>query len=134
MSQSPHDFALLQKFARHGDQSAFGELMRLHLDMVFATALGKLGEQGAAQEVAQNVFAALARKAWHFSTDDSIAAWLYRTTLLESKQWLRGELRRRRREQTAAQLGTTMKTPDEQTALRALLPLLDDALLALHEK
>ena len=27
-----------------------------------------------------------------------------------------------------------MKTPDEQTAFRALLPLLDDALLSLREK
>jgi hypothetical protein len=48
--------------------------------------------------------------------------------------WLRGELRRRRREQAAAELGTTMKTPDEQPALRALVPLLDEALLSLREK
>src|SRR4029077_9723452 len=30
--------------------------------------------------------------------------------------------------------GTTMKTPDEQAAFRALLPLLDEALLSLREK
>ena len=102
--------------------------------MVYATALRKLEDPGAAEEVAQNVFAALARKAWQFAPDDSLPAWLHRTTLLEAKMWPRGELRRRRREQTAAELGTTMKTPDEQPALRALVPLLDEALLSLREK
>jgi RNA polymerase sigma factor (sigma-70 family) len=82
----------------------------------------------------QNVFAALARKAWQFAPDDSLPAWLYRTTLLEAKAWLRTELRRRRREQTAAELGTTMTTPDHFQDSRALLPLLDEALLSLREK
>jgi RNA polymerase sigma factor (sigma-70 family) len=131
---SDGDFGLLKRFVREGDESAFGNLVRLHLDIVFATAMRKVGEAGAAQEVAQNVFSALARKAWQFSPEDSLPAWLHRTTLLESKQWLRGELRRRRREQTAVELGTTMKTPDEEPAIRALLPLLDEALLSISEK
>ncbi|MBI2948188.1 MAG: sigma-70 family RNA polymerase sigma factor [Verrucomicrobia bacterium] len=86
------------------------------------------------QSCAQNVFVALGGKAWQFAPNDSLPAWLHRTTLLESKEWLRGELRRRRREQTAAELGTTMKAPDEQPALRALVPLVDEALLSLREK
>ena len=134
MNERRHDFELLQRFARHGEQSAFADVVRRHLDLVFATALRKLEDTGAAQEVAQNVFTALARKAWQFAPDDSLPAWLHKSALLESKSWLRGELRRRRREQTAAELGTTMKTPDEQPALRALVPLLDDALLSLREK
>jgi len=76
----------------------------------------------------------LARKAWQFAPDDSLPAWLHRTALLEAKAWLRGELRRRRREQAAAELGTTMKTSEEQPALRALVPLLDEALLSLRER
>jgi Sigma-70, region 4 len=43
-------------------------------------------------------------------------------------------LRRRRREQTAAELGTTMNTPEDQPAFTALVPLLDEALLSLREK
>src|SRR5262249_388448 len=86
------------------------------------------------QEISQNVFAALARKAWRFGPDDSLPAWLYQSTLLEAREWLRGELRRRRREQTAVELGTTMRTPEEHSALRALVPLLDEALLSLREK
>src|SRR5207245_6781746 len=117
------DFERLRKFVRQGDQQAFAAVARQHLDLVYGTALRKVEDQGAAEEIAQNVFGALARKAWQFALDDSLPAWLHRTTLLESKEWLRGELRRRRREQTAAELGTTMKTPDEPPALRALVPL-----------
>ena len=134
MNERHQDCELLRAFVRQSDQPAFTTVVRRHLDLVYATALRKLEDPGAAEEVAQNVFAALARKAWQFAPDDSLPAWLYHTTLLESKTWLRGELRRRRREQAAAELGTTMKTPDEQPALRALVPLLDEALLSLREK
>src|SRR5437773_5988751 len=130
MSDRRNDFELLRDFARLGDQQAFAGLVRRHLDLVYATALRKTTNAASAQEISQNVFAALARKAWQFAPDDSLPAWLYRTTLLETKGWLRGELRRRRREQTAAELGTTMKTPGENTALHALLPLLDEGLLS----
>ena len=133
MSERRQDFELLQRFVRYGDQSAFADVVRRHLDLVYATALRKVADAGAAQEVAQNVFGALARKAWRFAPDDSLPAWLHKTTLLESKSWLRGELRRRRREETAAELGTTMKTPDDQPAFHALVPLLDEALLSLRE-
>lgn len=134
MNERQSDFELLQSYARHGDQPSFTTLVKRHLDLVYATALRKVQDQGAAEEVAQNVFTALMKKAWQFAPDDSLPAWLYKTSLLESKQWLRGELRRRTREQTAAELGSTMNTPDEQSALRALVPLLDEALLSLREK
>ena len=134
MNTTRHDFELLRAFMRQGDQSAFAALVNLHLDLVYGTAVRKLGDAAGAQEVAQDVFAALARCAWQFAPDDSLPAWLHRTTLLKSKLWLRGEIRRRRREQVAAQLGTTMKTPDDQPALRALVPVLDEALLSVSEK
>ena len=88
----------------------------------------------AAEDATQSVFIRLASTAPELRDDAALVAWLHRTTLLESKEWLRGELRRHRREQTAVELGTTMKTPDEQPALRALVPLLDDALLSLRER
>ncbi len=134
MNERQSDFEWLQQFARAGNQSAFRELVRRHIDLVFATAMRKVGDAGAAEEVSQNVFGALARKPWQFAPDDSLPAWLHKTTLLESQSWVRGELRRRRREQAAAELGTTMKTPDESPAFHALVPLLDEALLSLREK
>src|SRR5215510_4423002 len=134
MNERRQDFELLQRFTRHGEQSAFAGVVRRHLDLVFATALRKVEDTGAAQEVAQNVFAVLARKAWQFASDDSLPAWLHKAALLESKSWLRGELGRRRRQQTATELGTTMNTSEDQPAFHALVPLLDEALLSLREK
>ena len=134
MNERQSDFEWLRQFARAGNQNAFRDLVRRHIDLVFATALHKVRDAGGAEEISQNVFSVLARKAWQFAPDDSLPAWLYKTSLLESKQWLRGTLRRRRREQAAAELGTTMKTPEEQTAFNALVPLLDEALLSLREK
>ena len=134
MNERRQDFEWLQRFTRDGEQSAFAEVVRRHLDLVFATAMRKDEDAGAAQEVAQNVFTVLARKAWQFAPDDSLPAWLHKAALLESKSWLRGELGRRRREQTAAELGTTMNTPENQPAFHALVSLLDEALLSLREK
>ena len=118
MSEQRTDFRLLREFVRRDDQEAFAMVVRRHIDLVYATALRKMEDQGAAEEVAQNDFSALARKAWRFAPDDSLPGWLYRTTLLETKDRLRRELRRRRREQTAAELGTTMRLPEEHSALR----------------
>jgi RNA polymerase sigma factor (sigma-70 family) len=134
MNERRQDFELLQRFARQGEQAAFGAVVRRHLDLVFATALRKVGDAGGAQEISQNVFSVLARKAWRFAPDDSLPAWLHQTALLESKFWLRGELRRRRREEIAAELGTTMKTSEDPSTFKALVPLLDDALLSLRER
>lgn len=134
MNAPQSDFEWLQQFARAGSQDAFRELVRRHIDLVLGTALRKIGDPGSAEEIAQNVFGVLARKAWLFAPDDSLPAWLHKTTLLESQAWLRGELRRRRREQTAAELGTTMRTPNDQPAFNALVPMLDEALLSLREK
>src|SRR6478609_3960339 len=133
MNERQSDFEWLQQFARAGNQSAFRELVRRHIDLVFATALRKVGDAGGAEEISQNVFGVLARKAWQFAPDDSLPAWLHRTALLEAKTWLRGELRRRRREERAAELGTTMKK-EEEPAMNALVSLLDGALLSLREK
>ena len=90
MSERRADFEMLRAFVRHGDQQAFAGVVRRHLDLVYGTALRKVDEPGDAEEIAQNVFEALGRKAWQFAPDDSLPAWLHRTTLLESKRWLRG--------------------------------------------
>ena len=128
MSEQLQDFELLHLFVRRSDQSAFATIARRHVDLVYATALRKIEDGGAAEEVAQNVFAALARKAWQFGPENSLPAWLYRATLLESNRRLRGELRRRRREHTAVHLGTTMSNWNEQPSVNGLVPLLDDAM------
>ena len=77
MNEQQCDFALLREFARERRQPAFATLARRHLDLVYATALRKVSDAGGAEEIAQNVFSALARKAWQFAPDDSLPAWLH---------------------------------------------------------
>ena len=58
------DGALLGEYVRSGSESAFGELVRRHLDLVYSAALRGLGgDQQLAQDVSQGVFMDLARKA-----------------------------------------------------------------------
>ena len=52
MNERLQDCELLRAFVRQGDQAAFGAVVRRHLDLVFATALRKLEDPGAAEEVA----------------------------------------------------------------------------------
>jgi RNA polymerase sigma factor (sigma-70 family) len=101
------------------------------MDLVFATTFRGVHDLGTAQEIVQNVFIALARKAVWLRDKTSVAGWLHKTALLEVRSWWRADLRRRRREQTAIELGTTMK--DEDSLLKALTGELDDGLLKLRK-
>jgi RNA polymerase sigma factor (sigma-70 family) len=131
MAELKTDRELLRDYAELGSESAFRALVERHLDLVFATALRGLNNAGAAEEITQNVFIALARKAAWLRGEASLAGWLHKTALLEVRQWWRGELRRRRREQTAVELGTVMK--EENSLLKDLGGELDEGLLELRQ-
>src|SRR5436190_14820644 len=118
MTEPKSDGELLHDYVERRSESAFADVVERHTNLVFATASRGVSDAVAAQEVTQSVFIALARKAATLRREPSIAAWLHKTTLLEVRQWLRGEMRRRKREQTAAELGTTMK--DEESLLKSM--------------
>src|SRR5438874_12363905 len=126
------DQQLLREYVDGGSERAFQSLVQRHVDLVYWTALRRIGDAGLAEEVTQNVFVALARKAPFLSRDVALAAWLHKTTLLEARHRLRAELRRKRREETAIAMGATMKEDD--SLLTSLSPVLDEALLELREK
>lgn len=127
----PTDAALLWQFVTDRSEAAFRRLTERHVDLVFGTAVRRTGDRTGAEEIAQNVFIALGHKAAWLQSETSLAAWLHRTTVLEARQWWRGEMRRRQREQTAVELETTMKTAVETEP--ALSGALDEALLELRE-
>jgi RNA polymerase sigma factor (sigma-70 family) len=131
MTAPLNDSDLVGSYAREGSDSAFRALVTRHVDLVFATALRQVGNRGAAEEITQNVFIALARKAPGLTGFDTIGGWLYRTTILESRARIRADLRRRQREEKAAELA---EIPSESSSLfDAMLPLLDEGLLSLRE-
>jgi RNA polymerase sigma factor (sigma-70 family) len=130
MSAGVEDQNCLKEFARSGSEAAFRQLAERHTGMVFGTATRIVRDEAAAQEITQNVFVALARKAAFLPRDVSVAAWLHRCAVLEARNWLRGEIRRKERERTAGAL----MTERDESLVGSLLPALDEAMLDLPEK
>ena len=125
------DRDLVRSYASEGSETAFRALVGRHVGLVFATALRQVGDTGLAEEITQNVFVHLARKAPALAGHETIAGWLHRSAILESKARFRSEMRRRRREEIAAAIAETEsagRDPSED-----LSPLLDEALLQLRE-
>lgn len=125
------DRDLIGSYAREGSEPAFRALVARHVHLVYAVALRQVGDAGLAEEVTQNVFVALARKAPGLAGYETLAGWLHRTALLESKARIRAELRRQRREQEAAALATAEL--ESASVGNDLTPLLDEALMELRE-
>ena len=125
------DNSLIAEFNARRSEDAFAALVRQHVNLVFATALRQVGDAGAAQEITQNVFVALALAAGKLGSHPTIAGWLHQTALNKSREWLRGELRRRKREQIAVNLDLARAEGD--SVWSPLVPLLDEALLELRE-
>jgi len=124
------DCELVADYAARGSETAFRALVSRHVDLVYATALRQTGDRGLAEEITQNVFIALARKAPRLGGLETLAGWLHRTTILESKARIRSELRRRRREELA---GESILAQPSEDSLSPLVPLLDEGLLRLEE-
>ena len=135
MDTPPNDDArLLREFAAHQSQSAFRTIVERYQDMVWSTARRRLGNDEAASDVAQNVFAALARKAPWLCTRSSIGGWLYKSTLMEAARRQRDDLRRNKRERLYSEEMNIRGTNDhdeDAPQLRELMPVLDDAMSGL---
>jgi uncharacterized protein (TIGR03435 family) len=129
MSES--DNSLIAEFNARRSEDAFAALVRQHVNLVYATAWRQVGDAGAAEEITQNVFVALALAAGKLGSHPTIAGWLHQTALNKSREWLRAELRRRKREQVAVNL--ELAAAEGDSVWSSLVPLLDEALLKLRE-
>jgi RNA polymerase sigma factor (sigma-70 family) len=128
---SEPDNSLIAEFNARRSEDAFAALVRQHVNLVFATALRQVGDAGAAEEITQNVFVALAQAAGKLGSHPTIAGWLHQTALNKSREWLRSELRHRKREQVAVNLD--MARAEGDSVWSSLVPLLDEALLELRD-
>jgi RNA polymerase sigma factor (sigma-70 family) len=121
------DFQLLHRYAAEGSEAAFGELVRRHANLVYAAAFRRLnGRSDLAEEVAQQVFVDLARKAASFKPDMVMGGWLHRHTVFVSATALRTETRRLNREREANSMNETQRSGT--SLLEQLGPELDSAL------
>ena len=98
------DAQLLRDYAR-GMEAAFAEIVSRHTDLVYSAALRQVYSPDLASDVAQSVFADLARKARDLSgrlpREASLVGWLYRATRFAARDLHRGETRRNKRERQA---------------------------------
>ena len=131
MPPDASDAQLVTAYAAEGSETAFRALVGRHVQLVFATAHRQVGDAGLAEEITQNVFLSLARKAPRLCGVETLAGWLHRTAILEAKSRIRQELRRARREQAAAALSSLQR--EGSSPLDPVVPLLDEALLNLRE-
>ena len=95
------DLQHLQRYATTGDAHAFRELVQAHGAMVHATALRVTRDAAAAQDVAQETFLELARKAGGIT--QSVAAWLHRVSWNRACDVVRRETARKRVEEAMAE-------------------------------
>jgi RNA polymerase sigma factor (sigma-70 family) len=128
-----NDATLLQEYARDRSEAAFTELVRRHVNFVYAAALRQLnGDAHLAHDVTQSVFTDLASKAGRLGGHQVLAGWLFTSTRYAAAKLVRTEQRRRTREQAAQLMDAE---PDSVAAAdwERLRPVLDVALADLKE-
>lgn len=129
------DTELLRRFAASGDEEAFAELVRRRLGLVYSVAVRQVGgDTHLAQDIAQFVFTALARKARTLDNHLSLGGWLYRSTQFAASDAVRAERRRRAHEreiQAMQEIAPSSTSPLDWEKLR---PLLDETIGTLPER
>ncbi|HTB62566.1 MAG TPA: sigma-70 family RNA polymerase sigma factor, partial [Opitutales bacterium] len=126
------DQELLQRYAKDGDETAFAEVVRRQVNMVYAVALRVThGNAALAEDATQSVFTDLARKAGPLSRHHALAGWLHTSARFAALKTVRGEQRRQNHECEAARMHAIDNSP--ATDWDSLRPMLDDAVGRLRE-
>lgn len=119
---------LLQRYAQAHDEEAFAELIKLHLDLVYSTALRRLGDIEQAKDVAQVVFTDFARKARSISPHLVVPGWLYRHTVFVAAKVRRTEMRRQNRELKMMSHHQAIPDQADHSSPEEIRPWLDEAM------
>jgi RNA polymerase sigma factor (sigma-70 family) len=117
----------LRDYVETGSDQAFGKLVACYCDLVYSAALRRVAQDTQlAQDVAQQVFTDLARKAKGLPRDVFLAGWLYRHTCFMSAHAVRSERRRQARERQAVEMNAQNDSSD--AVWRELAPVLEEAM------
>ncbi|HUA66730.1 MAG TPA: sigma-70 family RNA polymerase sigma factor [Alphaproteobacteria bacterium] len=126
------DQELLRDFVARKSETAFAELVRRHIDHVYSAALRMVCDSHLAADVTQDVFIALAKSAGQLADRPVLSGWLHRTAQNIAANIVRGEVRRRAREQKAAAMNELLRN-ESDAAWETISPHLDAALGELDE-
>jgi len=128
------DGELLRRYTETNSESAFAELVERHLNLVYSAALRQVnGDAHLAQDVAQTVFADLARKAASLARRPILTGWLYTSAHFAAAKAVRTERRRHTREEEAQLMNQLLCDPAPDLDWGKLRPVLDAAMLELNE-
>jgi len=123
----------LQDYLETGSDRAFGKLVACYCDLVYSAALRRVGQDSQlAQDVAQQVFTDLARKAKALPRNVFLAGWLYQHTCFISAHTVRSERRRQARERQALEMNAHNDSSD--AVWRELAPVLEEAMSHLNAR
>jgi RNA polymerase sigma factor (sigma-70 family) len=121
------DQQLLSEYAEQSSEAAFGELVRRYVDFVYSAAFRMVRNPHLAEEVTQSVFVALSQNARALSGRAVLSGWLHRTARNLAAKTVRGEVRRRAREQEAVVMNE-LSSSEVDPLWERLAPELDAAL------
>ncbi|HEY7309480.1 MAG TPA: sigma-70 family RNA polymerase sigma factor [Gemmataceae bacterium] len=121
------DAALLGRFVRDHDQTAFSALVARHGPMVLRLCRRVLGDAHAAEDACQAAFLVLARKADRIRHADTLAAWLHGVAYRLALKARAVQVRRQQAETRSLQIhpGSTPRDPLAEVSGRELLAILD---------
>jgi RNA polymerase sigma factor (sigma-70 family) len=129
-----NDAELLCRYAEDRAEDAFAALVQRHLSLVYFAALRRVGgDTHLAEDVAQGVFAALARQAASLTGHPSLDGWLYTTTRNVAVQAQRAVRRRQAREQEAYTMQGISSELHPEADWERLRPVIDEAMDELSE-
>ena len=124
------DWRLLREYVEQGSETAFAQLVKTHLNLVYATCLREVREPALAEDATQVVFLILARKANSIREGTPLAGWLFNTARFTAKNALKRETRRRIHEQRATEEAMSA-LPGEDATWSHIEPILHAGLAGL---
>ena len=127
------DRELIAQFAATRDAQAFEELVRRHVDWIYAAARRHVGEANAA-DVTQAVFVVLAEKSASAARQPALAPWLFGVLRFACLRCQRDDGRRRKHERAAAEQAKHAMDHTDAAEREQMLAMLDELVAKLRER
>jgi RNA polymerase sigma factor (sigma-70 family) len=129
------DGELLRRYARERSETAFEELVRRRINLIYSAALRQVNnDTHLAEDVTQSVFTDLARKAARLTHNTSLTAWLYTSTRFIAANVRRAEQRRASHEKEAQAMNAIHPTQESEPDWAQIRPWLDEAMHTLEAR